>query len=765
MRDSGGPVIKDIVLVGGGHAHVIVIKRFAMRAVRGLRLTLISPDAQTPYSGMLPGLIAGHYTHDETHIDLRPLCRFAGVAFVRSTVQAIDLDGKKVHLPGRPPIPYDILSINAGSTPDPKMVPGAAGVVIPVKPVSQFLVEWQALKADVVERPDMRIGVVGGGAGGVELVLSAQHAINSELAAHGIGQRPVFTLVTAGADILETHGPNVRKAFRRILAERKIEPALSFAVDKVEPDGVVSAGRRIALDRILWVTGAQPPQWIAQSGLETDERGFMAVDQTLQSTSHPDVFGAGDNATIVGLPRPKSGVFAVRQGPALADNLRKAALAKPLRRYRPQRDFLTLISTGDKYAVGSRGRWSAEGAWVWRVKDWIDRQFMSKFNELPEMDQSRGPLQSVPLTSEIKSDLGELDMRCGGCGAKVGASALSNALGPLAIEHHSGVLVGLNAPDDAAVISVPPGRAIVQSVDMFRSMIDDPYTFGMVAANHALGDLFAMGAAPYTALAVVIVPPGQTKKTEATLLQVMSGAVSVLNAVGCELVGGHTAEGAELALGFSVTGLIDPDAVLQKSGLRPGDALVLTKPIGTGVILAADMRAKAKGRWIEAALETALQSNAEAAQILRNSGATAMTDVTGFGLGGHLAELLDASGVGARIALEAIPAIEGSLEALASGIASSLHAKNSQRRNRMQARPELERSARYDLLFDPQTAGGLLAGVPSDLAADCVERLRAAGYRNATIIGEVVDHQDDTTDIEVIDKIDARRWHQLVPLS
>jgi selenide,water dikinase len=297
----------------------------------------------------------------------------------------------------------------------------------------------------------------------------------------------------------------------------------------------------------------------------------------------------------------------------------------------------------------------------------------------------------------------------------------------------------LHDPDDAAVVRVPPGMALVHSVDFFRAFVDDPYRFGKVAANHALGDIFAMGAEPQSATAIATVPPGLEAKVEDTLFQMMSGAVEVLNAAGCALVGGHTGEGQELALGFAVNGLIDESLVnlTRKGGMQPGDVLILTKPIGTGTLLAAHARLAAKGRWIDAALQSMMVSNQRAARCLRAFGATACTDLTGFGLLGHLLEMTQPSGVDAELVLSDLPLLEGAEACVAAGIVSSLQPANVRLRHALYDQEELANHPRYPLIFDPQTAGGLLASVPADRGQDCLAALQAAGYAHAAIIGRV----------------------------
>jgi selenide,water dikinase len=704
------PIDRDLVLVGGGHAHVHVLKRFGMRPLPGVRLTLISRDVETPYSGMLPGYVAGHYSFAECHIDLMRLARFAGARLVHDEATGLDRAARQVLCRAHPPIRYDLISLDIGITPRRDDVPGAAEHTVAVKPIDRFAGRWEALLERAKMLGRLRLAVVGGGAGGVELALAAQHRLSGLL-----GSPPELTLVTRDA-LLPSHNPRVRAKFTRILAERGVRVVAGNPVVRVEPNRLTLAdGAAIGFDEALWVTEAEAAPWLASTGLALDPGGFVATDEHLRSPSDATVFAAGDVASMRRHPRDKAGVYAVRAGPPLAENLHRALTGRPLKRGVPQRQALALIGTGDGGAVASRGGLAAEGAWLWRLKQSIDRRWMRGYTELPA----------------IEVEGGEEAMRCGGCAAKVPADVLSRVMKRLSPAAGDTVSIGLSAPDDAALVSFPGAPPLLQTVDFFRAMVDDPYLFGRIAATHALGDIYAMGGVPETALAIAALPPARPPITEHDLFHMLKGGTDVLEAAGAALIGGHSAEGSEMALGFAVTGRTRPGRLLRKGGLTPGDRLILTKPLGTGVILAAEMRGRAPARVVAQAIETMLQSAAASSWIFTSHGATACTDVTGFGLLGHLLEMLRASEMDARLDPAAIPTLDGARDLLAEGFASSLHASNlSAVAALADADPAAPLAA---LLIDPQTAGGLLAGVPADRARPCLAELQDLGYQAAEI--------------------------------
>jgi len=371
---------KRLLLIGGGHSHVEVVRRWGLAPEPGVAVTLISPDRHTPYSGMLPGYIAGHYSHADCHIDLDAICAQAGVTRIGASVGAVEFAARIARCSHAPDQPFDVLSIDTGSTPVLAPIPGAERYGIAVKPVAQFLDLWAQLReaAGTAPRP-LQVVVVGAGAAGVEVVLAMQHRIA------GDGGRATFTLIGDGPTILGVHPPGVQQRFMAILQHQGISVRLDTAVERVAAGSLLlRGGERLAFDEVIWVTGAAAPAWPRASGLQTDAAGFIAVDTHLQSLSHPGVFAAGDIASMQDTPRPKSGVYAVRQGPPLTENLRRALRGDPLVEYHPQARALALISAGDRYAVASYGPFALSGAWVWRWKDRIDSAFMQRYRAAPE---------------------------------------------------------------------------------------------------------------------------------------------------------------------------------------------------------------------------------------------------------------------------------------------------------------------------------------------------------------------------------------------
>ncbi len=720
------PVLRDLVLIGGGHSHVQVLKNFAMNPLPGIRITLISESADSPYSGMLPGYISGAYSEKEINIALGPLCVIAKARLVCARVTGIDPVENTVALAERPSLRFDVLSLNCGAEQAPVMGQG-----IRVKPLKKFIPEWVEIKKSIHANSNSAssIAIIGAGAGGAELALSFRASLPTDTCIHLVGP-----------SLLPGQGSGAVKQLKAALAEKKID----YVSDRLAAEEasttddtfslkLQSSSRVIRADHVFWVTDVRAPQWLQASGIEKDERGFLRVDNRLRSLSHPHIFAAGDVAHLVDQERPKAGVYAVRAGPILAENLGLAiqglSLAGAKSQFRPRRYHLNLIGCGDDTAIASWGPLATRGRIWWRLKQWIDKRFMRRFNNLPVMQSPVFRLPSA-LSKHLPDDL----MRCGGCGAKLAADPLRRVLARLPTQ--SSVNLKLGIGDDAAEV-INAGPTILATVDGFRSMVSDPYLFGRIAAHHSLNDIFAMAGKPTAALAFVTVPLMSEPMMEDELFQLMSGLVDVLNAHDVVLAGGHSAEGAELNLGLTVLGASSGE-VSTKSAAQIGHGLILTKSLGTGVVLAGDMRGQVDSRLSSACLASMDQSNWPSIEVLVDHEVGALTDVTGFGLAGHLGEILRGASCGVKLRLADIPMLPGVEDLVLQGVASSLQKANALVLKDYKFVGIDAADPRLQLLVDPQTSGGMLATMPQHQVTECLEKLSNLGYQ-AMQIGEICD--------------------------
>ncbi len=708
------PLTRDIVLIGGGHAHALLLRQWGMNPLPGARLTLINPAATAPYTGMLPGFVAGHYSREMLEIDLVRLARFAGARMIFGKAEGIDRQNRLIHVGDRPAIGYDIASFDIGITSDMPRLSGFAEHGIAAKPLGPFADRWRAhLEGDAGP-----VVVIGGGVAGVELALAMAHALQ------GRGDVSIVEADTALRGVSKATADRLRDALKSAgttLMENVTVAEVSAA------SVALSNGESLAATLTVGAAGARPFDWLAETGLDLHE-GYIAVGPDLRSTNDPNIFAVGDCAHLTASPRPKAGVFAVRAAPVLTHNLRSAAADRPLKPFRPQSHYLKLISLGSKSALADRHTRSVGGAWAWRWKDWIDRRFMDRLNHLPQM---------LPAARSDMAAAGADDAQplCGGCGSKIGPDVLGRVLAGLPKSDRTDVDTGPG--DDAAIITIGDTRQAL-TVDHLRAFWNDPWVFGRITALHALGDIWAMGAEPQVALAQITLPRLAPALQERTLHEIMQAASDVFRAEGAEIVGGHSTQGAELTVGLTISGL-GGEQLLTQAGGKVGDRLILTRPLGSGTLLAAEMAGRARGDDVEAMLCVLSRSQGDAARLLAQD-AHAMTDVTGFGLAGHAARLGAASGVTVHLDLAALPCFDGA-EALAeNGIRSTIW-----QANRDAVRFKGPDTARSTLLFDPQTAGGLLAAVPADRAEALLGELLALGHK-AAIVGRL----DAQGELEVV---------------
>ncbi len=731
-----------------------------MNSPTNLRLVVVLDQPVAVYSGMVPGLVAGDYAHHELEIDVLPLARRAGAGVILSAATDLDPVRREISIEGRPALRYDVASLDVGSTVRELDLPGVREHALATRPIARFVREVDARFHALakLDRPP-RVLVVGGGAAGAEI------AFTLEARLRGAGLVPSISVISLDGEFPGGATRHARRTLDHEASTRGIEIILRERVVRVEEGSVLtrpcdaagtsssrletdlSPETRHEGDLIVWATGAAPVAFPRHEGvgrLAVDEAGFVEVRDTLQTVGFDDVFAVGDCARLVDARWvPRSGVYAVRQGPFLEQNLRAHLSGRPLRRYRPQRDFLSLLNLGDRRALGAKWGLSLAGGFVFRLKDWIDRRFMGRFQILDKEGRPHPALKRLGAMSET-DDLGEpVEMACGGCAAKLGALPLSAALGELPTPPtDTSVLLGLDARDDVAATRGADGRITLHNIDVIRSFCDDPWLIGRVAASNALSDLHAKGGRPRHAQAIIGLPDLSPDVAREILFQTLSGVRATLDALGVSLLGGHTTIGDELTVGLSVTGE-SPDemALLTQTGAIPGHELLLTQPLGTGVVLAADMQGLARGEWVDATHEAMQHTNDAGGRIASELRVHAATDVTGFGFAGHLLTLLDRDGLVAEIERQSIPLLPGARTLWEAGLRSTAHPTNREAfGHRIEGATESDES----WLFDPQTAGGLLFAVAPEKTIEIVRTFAREGEPSIVRIGRISGRVSET---------------------
>lgn len=715
-----------------------------MRPNPAVDATLVVDTPIAVYSGMAPGLVAGQYARQELEIDAVPLARRAGVRVVMSPCTGVEAAARRLLIDGREPLPFDLASFDVGSTVAALDLPGVREHAVPTRPINRLAAAVDG-RLDALTNTAPRIVVVGSGAGGIELAFCVDARLR------GRGLEPETTIVEAGDGILPGYHPSLARRIAAAARSRGIETMFGAKVEAVEADSVrLEGGGRLDADLTFWVTGAAALPIFRDSDLPLDDSGFVRTRSTLQVEGHDHVFAVGDCATLTDHPgRARAGVYAVRMGPYLIDNLERRLGGRPLRRYTPQGDFLSLLNLGDGTAVGAKWGRTFEGRWVMRLKDRIDRRFMERFQALGPDGAPRPWL--ADMTAE--EDAGDADgagpmgpaggaqaapMFCGGCAAKVGPDRLGRALARVGLDGSgpagADAILDTTSPDDAVAYRTPAGDRIVASLDAFPAFTDDPWLVGRVAAVNACSDLYATGVEPRYAQALVTLPQTADGATaEELLVQVLAGARTVLEPEDVLLLGGHTNTGPELVVGFHVEGVAGTsDDLLLKGAVRPGDALVLTKPLGAGVLLAADRMGLCPGRCLRTCLASMQTSNRSGMEAARRAGVAAATDVSGFGLAGHLGEMALASGVHIELDVGALPALPGALELLGRGARSTSHEQNA--RLPIQVERLASPGAGMELAFDPQTSGGLVLAVAPERADGLIRDLVTQGFEASAVI-------------------------------
>ena len=653
-----------LLLAGGGHSHALLLKRWAMTPqLRPKRgVVLVNRHPTALYSGMVPGLIAGIYRRDELSINLPHLCDRAGVAFVQAEIVGVDSQRQDLLLHQRPALSFGVLSLDVGAV--TRNLEHLSGV--PIKPLEEAL---QFLSQQDPEDPQP-FRIVGAGPAGIEVALALRRRWP---------HRALELQIRAG-QLNATTKSILRRAHIHCFTDASAHAS-------------------------LLCTGSRAPSWLANSGFAVDHDGRVLTNSFLQLEGYSHLFASGDCAVMEAQPRPASGVWAVRSAVPLAQNLEAICNGQNLKRWTPQRQALQLIGTHNNAAWMQRGR-ARTGPFplLWALKQRIDRSFMAGFSQQASM-QATEP------------------MACRGCAAKLSARPLNAALSQAGLKTQA---------EDAANLGGTP--ALLQSVDGFPALVSDPWLNGRLTTLHACSDLWACGAKVTSAMAVVTLPSIHPTEQQELLHQTLAGVQSVLIEQEASLIGGHTLESrsptpSPTTLGLQVALTVNGQTSRPwpKGGIQPGDALLLSRPLGVGVLFAAAMAGVAKPKDVETTLRTMNQSQHQLVDVLQKHGADihACTDVTGFGLLGHLGEMLQGNkSITIQLWADRIPAHPGALDLLDQGQASSLAPANRDAWSLLEGPVQLSASpsqASLELLVDPQTCGPLLVAC----TAASAERLMA----------------------------------------
>jgi selenide,water dikinase len=677
---------KQLVLIGGGHSNVQVLRKLCMHQYKGLNVILISESYGAIYSGMTPGYIEKIYSLDEITIDLQRLCFNAGATFIKDKVISLDEENKILHLKENPSISFDILSINSGSMSNKQTIQiENDSKIISVKPIGSLVSKLKKIDEVIEKSSQKKISIVGGGIAAFELSFALHKRYDGKISIDIISKHPL------GEKNLNTTSINkVKKIAKKMGIKLISKQAISINNSEIKLDDDI-----IHSDLILLSTGASLPEWLVKSNLEIDEN-FIAVNQQLQSLNFKNIFVSGDAASIQNSKRPKSGVMAVRQGEILKDNLFLFLQNKTLKKFKPQKNWLYLIGTYKNSAVLNYFNFSFEGKWCWALKKVIDLNFMKKFYFPGQIDMNK----KIFNLNEYKDDIPK--MYCQGCGSKVSKNTLSNFLSSQKTNQEL---------SDATEIEFKQNN-ILQTIDhikLFKSF--NPYDFGIISYLHSQNDILAAGGSVHS-LSISIGVPFSKNLVEGFYLEYfMRGIQKEAVRDGAILASGHSYQTEEPSTTITMNGSIIKKS--NKSLAAEENLIYLSKPLGTGYLLAAYFQnSKLLSTSDFKKLLTYLKTgNDLAAKSGFSCGSQLMTDISGFGLASHLGDICQSSNLSAEIQLSKHILINDKLEILKNFESSGYKNNYLSSFNLIGIRDD---HPLLKIVFDPQTNGPLLIAIDKE---------------------------------------------------
>ena len=695
------PITNDLVLIGGGHSHLSVLMKLSKRPINGNRITLITNEIDTPYSGMIPGYIEGIYSWRDSHIDLYRLCLKLNVRFIHAEVERVSAYEKEIYFKDRPKIKFDVLSINTGIQSNNREIKGAAKYCLPVKPISKltnnFLNKITNFKS---------IAFIGGGAGSVELALAIKKRFLN------INQDIKITIITGKRGLLSTFPQKTKLTSLKTLEKFKIDIIEYKRVLEVKPKQIILSDKSmLKIDKAILSTNSMTPKWLAKSDILLTKDNYILVNKSFQ-TNYKYVFASGDVIDFNNQNLKKAGVFAVRSGKPLAINIRKFILGKKLVEYKFNKNYLALIGTSKRSAIATKYNLTFNSRFFFYLKKYIDQNFIKKFSDFKirkkfTLEALKTDVLNIFVKHKEKiTDKNDI-MQCKGCAAKVPLNALKQAL-PKDI---------VSTSEDA--VSVPGHPELYQTVDMISSIITDPFLLGKIAANHSISDMVSVNSKITSAMMILQLPLSKTEINSRDLEQVLLGANEIFKTIDCPLIGGHTMIGKDKdpIIGFSILGQKQKKIKIMKNRrkIKTKDLLILTEKIGSGLIFAGINNYLIDSYFQTDVIKQMIKGNLNFGKISNHLNILSMTDITGFGLANHLLNLIkrDNSKTGLTIYPNKIPLFEGVNECLNKDIKSSLFKSNYDiaQKDIIYKR---DKSKLDNILYDPQTVGGIAFIIPQE---------------------------------------------------
>ena len=673
---------KQLVLIGGGHANVQVLKKLSMNTIKGLHTILISEHFEATYSGMTPGYIHKDFSKEEISIDLQRLCLNADATFIKDKVISIKTDNQKLELQNFPSINYDLLSINTGSISNIKKIKiDKLSKCFFVKPISSLVKNLNQID-QVIKNKKSNIAIIGGGVASYELALSLLRRYESKIKINIVGK-----------NILKEKNLNnsTKKKLKKIIKKIGIKEYLGEVISISQTHLTLKGGDTLKCDLSLLSTGADIDTWLSESNLNKDKDGFIIVDNYLQSTNDKNIFVTGDACTILNTFRPKSGVMAVRQGEVLKENIFLKLTGKPLIKFKPQKNWLYLIGTYKNYALLNFFFLSFHGKWCWKLKVWIDKDFINKFKFNSNLNMTKKNFELEKLN--------EFKMYCQGCGSKVSKNTLINYLRKSNDN---------NNLSDSSILNHKSLKTLqtIDHIKLFSSL--NPFDFGKISYLHSQNDILASGGIVKSLSISISVPFSENFIEKFYMEYFMGGIKSEADKDSCLIASGHSYQSQELGITLTLNGEINKDS--SKNYASEGDLIYLSKPLGTGYLLSAYFKNTEylSSNDFENIVSNLKRGNLFTVNSARSSGSKMMTDISGFGLSSHLIDICLSSNLSSELRLSKNILINSNLDLL------EMYKSTGYFNNFNSSREFIEISESHPLkniLYDPQTNGPMLMAI------------------------------------------------------